>query len=257
MIESIKWVLRRVPWLFRALRAAYRFIIPARDPQRWLQGRIERALADRPDAFFIQVGSNDGSQGDPLRELIRRHSAWRGIFIEPVGFVFERLRRNYAGSGRFAFERSAIGAERGRAPFYYVSEAAKEHFGDELPYWYDQLGSFDRGHVLKHLDGKLEPFIVEEEVECLTFADLIERHGVRRVDLLHIDAEGADFTILSRFPFASMMPRVVLFEHKHLRPEQRTQAAELLASHGFRLTEVYGDTLAVREAGAAPAAIGR
>lgn len=33
-----------------------------------------------------------------------------------------------------------------------------------LPVWYDQLGSFDRQHIVKHLDGRLEPFIVTSNV---------------------------------------------------------------------------------------------
>ena len=47
------------------------------------------------NVFFIQVGSNDATHNDPLRRFILERG-WRGLMIEPVPHVFERLKRNYA-----------------------------------------------------------------------------------------------------------------------------------------------------------------
>lgn len=83
--------------------------------QRRLAGpRILRAFADRyPKAFFVEIGANDGEQHDHLRPLILGEE-WRGIMVEPVPYVFERLRQNYDRVlERVTLENSAI-TKRGR-----------------------------------------------------------------------------------------------------------------------------------------------
>src|SRR5438552_2984157 len=56
-----------------------------RRPAPHALGRIVFAFARaRPNAFFIQVGSNDGKRyDDPLADEVA-HRNWHGILIEPV-----------------------------------------------------------------------------------------------------------------------------------------------------------------------------
>src|SRR5215467_4330257 len=69
---------------------------------------IKRKLHSRSSVFFVQVGSNDGLNGDPLHKLIKSDPRWKGIFIEPVRYAFDRLRLNYDGEDRFVYENVAI-----------------------------------------------------------------------------------------------------------------------------------------------------
>jgi len=237
--------LRAHPKLYHRLR---RWYLKLHQRLRPLHVEIHRALQQRPAVFFVQVGSNDGAQGDPIHRLVHRHPQWRGIFIEPVPFLFERLKTNYPDGERFVFENVAIGEQRGHALFHYVSERAKAALGDRLPYWYDQLGSFDRHHIVKHLDGLLEPYIVDVELPCVPIQDILDRNAVARIDLLHIDTEGYDYEVLRQFDFARYQPTVVLYEHKHLKPAVRQQAHRLLLGHGYQLHVRLDDTLAIRPA---------
>lgn len=206
---------------------------------------LEMHLAGTRSVFFVQVGSNDGVQGDPLHQLILRNRRWRGMFVEPVPFLFRRLVSNYHNADRFVFVNKAISVEAGRQTFYYVAEEAKTYLSGNLPFWYDQLGSFNRDHILKHLDGKLGPYIIEQEVETQTLPDLLDEHGVSQVDLLHIDTEGFDEQVLSQFDFVKYKPSVVFFEHLHLSQDEKASAAALLRSNGYTLS-IYGtDTLAL------------
>jgi hypothetical protein len=107
-------------------------------------------------AFFVQVGSNDGQRGDPLHDLIKSNPQWSGIFIEPVEYVFNRLVDNYGNDPRFRFEQIAIGDELGQRQFYYISEKALGI--DGLPDKCDQMGSFDRNHILRQ-SAALAPYI--------------------------------------------------------------------------------------------------
>jgi FkbM family methyltransferase len=244
-VRFLKDYLRRFPVVFRVLKRGYRLFFPPQPlkTRKRLQERIENCLSRHAGVFFVQVGSNDGRQGDPLHDLIVAHKDWRGIFIEPVPFVFERLKRNYGRAPRFVFENVAVGSQRGVAKFYYVSEKARGELGDALPYWYDQLGSFDRGHIVRH-SGKLVPYIVEEELQCVPLRDILDRNAVEAVDLLHVDAEGFDYGVIAQVPFERWKPSLILFEHQHLSVEERRACRSLLKRQGYRLREFGGDTLA-------------
>ena len=69
-----------------------------------------------------------------------------------MGFAFAKLLSNYAyGGARFVFARVAVAEATGVRPFFYVVQKARQDY-PHLPDWYDQLGSFDRNHILKHLE---------------------------------------------------------------------------------------------------------
>ena len=230
------------------VRRACRAFVPAPEKRSVLQQEITTGLKNRDPVFFVQVGSNDGVQGDPLRDLIVSNRNWRGIFIEPVGYLYDKLIKNYGDSHRFIFERLAISSSRGTSDFYYVSEKARAELGDALPYWYDQLGSFSRAHILKHLDGMLEPYIVSRKVEVSTLQDVLEKNEVSKLDLLHIDTEGHDYEVLSALDFSRYKPTVILYEHKHLSAADRNAADALLEEHGYLCKLYEGDTLGIIQA---------
>ena len=185
-----------------------------------------RKYLDKKDTQIIQIGSNDGKTTDPLHELIIKNSNWRVIFVEPVPYLFERLTTNYPKSTRFIFDNSAIndGAEQ---MFYYVNNKAAKEL-DDLPFWYDQLGSFDKGNIINHLNGKLEPYIEEKELKGITLPDLLNKYSVRSIDLLHIDTEGHDWKVLSQLDLKRYKPKIILFEYKHLNEKEIIKALRFL-----------------------------
>jgi FkbM family methyltransferase len=192
--------------------------------------------------FFVKVGAHDGVTADPCSDALLENRAWRGLLIEPVPYCFERLRRSYADERRFRLEPVAIGVRSGSAPFYYADEKAREQLPD-LPAWYDQLGSFDRDHLLRHLPG-IAPFVVEREVEVRTLPEVLERNGVREVHLLHVDAEGQDLAILRTLDFRRWKPLALLVEHALLSEAERGELDALLADAGYAVEDSGRDYLA-------------
>lgn len=244
-------VLKRLkdhPALLGVFRRIYRTLfpvpVPAPAPELEVQQHILKNLSGKESVFFVQVGSNDGIHGDPLHDIIATNINWKGMFVEPVSFLFERLVRNYGFSERFIFENKAIAPNRGVVEFFYVSEKAKAKLGDELPFWYDQLGSFDKNHILKHLDGVLEPYIVCESIDTVTLQDIFDKHAVTSIDLIHIDTEGYDYKILSTLDFSKYQPSIILYEHMHLSDVEKNAAESLLRDNGYRCVQYAGDTLA-------------
>lgn len=241
--QKIKLYTIKFPLVYNISQKIYNFFFPA--SQLSIQEQIEKTFRKKPSVFFVQVGSNDGVQGDPIHGLITKSKEWTGMFIEPVGLYFQRLKHNYENADRFIFENVAIGTERETKRFYYVLEEAKTEF-DDLPYWYNQLGSFDKNHILKQLGDRLEPYIVEEEIECFPIQEIFDRNNVKTIDFLHIDTEGFDYKVLSQVDFDRYKPLIVLYEHVHLSADDREKAKLLLKTSGYRLVRYGFDTLAIK-----------
>jgi len=239
--DKAKEALRNIPLVYSLGKWIYRRFRPS-DPT--IQEHILKAVGSKSSVFFVQVGSNDGLQGDPIHDLIVSRNSWSGIFIEPIDFLFQRLRNNYGDAERFIFENVAIATEKGSKKFYYVSEKAKNEL--DLPYWHDQLGSFDRAHVTNMLGEQMTPYIVETDVECLPLQDVLDRNRVDAIDLLHIDTEGFDYKVLSQLDFKRYKPSVILFEHHLLPNDEFVKARKLLRGNGYRLLQYGNDILALR-----------
>lgn len=200
---------------------------------------LETFARVRRDRFFVQIGSHDGQQQDPLRDLVVRHG-WGGIMAEPVPYVFERLRRNYRHLPRIVFENLAIGPEDGSIPFYHLADT--EDAGRQgLPIWFDALGSLRREVVLAHEQfiPDIRERIVEITVPCLTFGSLCRRHKVETIDVLHTDTEGYDYEILRSVDFEHLRPKLIIYERQHLTEVERTACVAHLQSFGYE-THAYG-----------------
>lgn len=208
--------------------------------KRYWQLRLRRAcqrLSRTSNPVFVKVGANDGITGDPFAGLLDER--WRGLLVEPVPYCFERLQKNFADS-RFLLERVAIGPRDGTAPFYYVDPAAQEAF-PALPAWYDQLGSFDRAHIVRQFEGALEPFIREIETPVVPLSALLAKHGLQRITLLHVDTEGYDLEVLRTVDLGALEPGIVFVEHKHLSPSDKLALGRLLRGAGYVVHDLGSD----------------
>ena len=220
---------------FPQLRHFKKFKLPLKE---WLATLPE-------DARFIQIGSNDGLSGDPLHEFIAKRR-WTGALVEPVPFLFKKLQQNYsAEAARLQFVNAAISSVRGRMDLFYVSEESRSVL--DLPFWHDQLGSFDRGHIIRHLGKEIEPFIRSQPVDSILFQDLLDRVGVADFDLLHVDVEGHDYEVIRQVDLTRHNPAMVLFEIKHLAPAERDAAIVNFVRHGYRMFFYGADALAIRK----------
>jgi FkbM family methyltransferase len=195
-----------------------------------------------PNAFFIEVGANDGKEQDLLQRFVAS-TAWRGIMVEPVPWIFRELIRNYGGSERLVFESVAISDRDGGQPFYHPVEVS-DPAAEGLPHWYKGLGSFSREEILSHADliPDIERRIVCTLVPCLTLASLCRKHRVQRLDLLALDTEGHDWEILRGFNFAELHPRLVVFEHYHLSAAEQAECRAHLRQYGYEVLAEYFDS---------------
>jgi len=195
-----------------------------------------------PDAFFLQIGANDGFTGDPLNPLIgRSDTRWRGLLVEPVAHLFAQLSQRYGNNPRLILEQAAIGETDGRATIYRLATRP----GDSL--WLDQIPALDPDRLRESAAqfGMGERAPLAEEVPMLSVATLLQRHAITRLDLLVIDTEGYDWRILRQFDLARLRPRLILYEHQHLTADEQTNARRFLSEHDYESVPTEeGDTIA-------------
>jgi FkbM family methyltransferase len=224
------------------VRTAWQALRARRLRRRLAGPKLLRAFAGAyPEAFFIEIGANDGKRWDPLRPLILT-SRWTGLMVEPLPSAFDELRRNYSGLDRVAVEHAAIAGRDGRLPFWHV--ARPEGSAGEVPEWAHALGSLSRDTLIGHAHyiPDLERHVVSTEVPCLTFASLCAKHRVETIDLILIDTEGYDYEIVKQIDFDTYRPRLLIYEHCHLSPGDRAECRGQLEGLGYGTMEEYLDT---------------
>ncbi|HZZ89657.1 MAG TPA: FkbM family methyltransferase, partial [Caulobacteraceae bacterium] len=153
-----------------------------------------------------------------------------GVMLEPQPRPAAALRQLYAGDDGVVVIEAAVDAERRTRPLYTVE-------CDALPKWAGGMASFDRGHIAKHdyLIPGVAGNIRELTVQCVPFDEVLAAMPTDRLDLLQIDAEGADGYLLSLFPWASVKPAIVHWEVKNLTRAEQEATLELLCGHGYRI----------------------
>ena len=226
------------------LRGAVRRARHRRVLRRLAGPRLLKAFAEAcPDAFFVEIGANDGQEHDHLHDLVIEHG-WSGIMVEPVPYVFERLRKTYADVPGVTLENAAVSDRDGSLTLYHLAESDD----DTLPPWYHALGTTSRDALLRHAKDipDVEDRIVTTVVPCLTFPSLCAGHDVHAVDLVLLDTEGHDYEILRTSDLPAWRPRLVIYEHYHLSPEDRAACRALMEDWGYETMEEGFDTWCLR-----------
>ncbi len=205
--------------------------------------RVLAALSrSRKHVTFIQIGSNDADYGDPLRPFIISH-AWHGTMVEPVPYVFARLKLKYGAIPNIHLLNCAIAEESGSKDFYHLVES-----NDVLPKWYDQIGSFYLETVLKHRKyiPDIDSRVRKLSVACITVSQLLEQESRGALDLVHSDVEGFDHHIVKSLLRTASRPAVFIYEHLHLTSEMKESCRVDLQANGYVAVEEGANTICVQ-----------
>lgn len=206
----------------------------------YIDGILDTFADRKQDVFFIQIGSNEGTSGDPLHSRIKKFQ-WRGILIEPLPEVYKRLRKNYASRKGLHFENAAIAKTPGKLDFYTLKETRDNKSSSQASsFIYDVIAK--QRPFVKDFDKRLQV----RKIRAVTLEQLFMKYQVARLDLLHIDAEGFDFEILKMFDFVRFKPEVLMFESEHLSRADYRQCLSLLTQNGYKVFFRDGhDTIAL------------
>lgn len=177
-----------------------------------VEGYLNHGIVVRDGDTILDVGANIGIFG--LR-AVQRNQDVRVFALEPVPDIFDVLSKNASdhGDGRLVALNCGAAETAGRATFTYFPRSpalstsdpgAWDEQPDEFkeavagatrtaPMWYARLvPRFLSGFIASHLRGGAK----EVDAELRALSDIIDEHGIERVDILKVDCEGAELPAL-------------------------------------------------------------
>ena len=137
----------------------------------------------------MQVGSNDGVQGDPIHDLIVERGVGAAFSSSRLTFFFNAC-AGITETQNGLFLRTSRSALRKGASF--ITFRRKPGLNSTC-----LIGTTSWAlsikRISKALGEQMLPYIVEEDVECLPLQAVLDRNAVDAIDLIHIDTEGFDY----------------------------------------------------------------
>ena len=200
--------------------------------QSMLLAWIKHGATGASSPLAIKVGAHDGVTGDPSSRSLLETTRWQVCLVEPVPWLFERLKLNYADNSRFTCVNAAINSDGATSASLYMVDRDRVTGVMALPDWWDQIASLDQNHIVKCL--VLGVPETEIEVESMTLASLVARHRLNCVALLQIDTEGHDLNVLNSFDFNTGRPAVIFLEIAHLSAGEMASLGHVLIRQGYR-----------------------
>jgi FkbM family methyltransferase len=192
---------------------------------------LELQYARTRNFVALVVGAFDGVENDPTGEFIKKRRCG-AILVEPQSGPFERLRENMRDHDNVILINAAIDQVSGFRDIHCVSVGT-----DDLPGWTEQLASFRKEHILSHEDRApgVSKRLTMRKVPTISFEDLLDRHHIKSLDVLQIDAEGMDAQLLTWFPFERIKPALLHYETVHMSAEEQEGIRSRLNDLGYKV----------------------
>ena len=215
-----------------------RAIDEPRQPFALLPLIIPEIIRQRGECFVVQIGANDGISNDPVRKLILDHRL-PGLLVEPVPYLFERLKENYKDQRQLEYRRCAIGRHDGTITMFAFAR------DNPFPSWAQGLAGVSRRHMESFGLANADKFIEKLKVPAVTLDSLLASYRNQEIGLLQIDTEGFDAEIVRQVVKSAYRPIVINYEHKHLSKTDRVDCKQRLREAGYSFVDVYPDTIAL------------
>ena len=182
------------------------------------------------EVVTVQVGAFDGETSSPIARLLS-HPKSRAYLVEPQPVACSLLRERFKNKQRITIIEAAITPISGSTLLYTP-------IGDS----HSQLSSLSASHL--PLQSQATNAI---KVCALNAEDLVKQNSIDRIDLLQIDAESSDWSILQQFLSIGFQPKVINLETFHLSRSDRLQLTKKLQAMDYLLVDHNLDTLAVHQ----------
>jgi FkbM family methyltransferase len=180
--------------------------------QKYFQGKN--------DGVFVEVGAHDGVTYS--NTLLFEKLGWKGVLIEPIPEVFDKLVKNRKGT--------------------CINKCAYSHNGEvefNLNKGYSEMLSgvrdcYDERHY-KRLQSEQLRLGGETQIikcKCCKLTDELTTLKIGHVDLLSIDVEGGEQKVLEGLDLKAIDVRVILIEDNY--PDRFGPIDQLLQSYGYK-----------------------
>lgn len=233
---SVKWFLSIIltPFFVRRLILSTRDIVLNEYFGR-LMGRYSK---QKSQFSFIYVGANDGIVGDTIMPFAIKYG-WRGVLVEPVPYIMARLQSNFGKLSQFSFEEAALDITPGRRKLYVVKESDKPR-----PAFAEVIHSFLPDVISgQKISWGFNP---KKDIEAImvrttTFTELLKQYDILSPDLIVMDVEGYDYTLIKGMDFDIIRPAFLKFEHLNMTNSQEKEIVTSLEKAGYVVKKMRAD----------------
>lgn len=158
--------------------------------------------------YIVQIGANRGN--DDISKIIENSQPTKLILVEPMKLHNPILESYYDWVDNLHIENVVINVEKcNEVEFFY-------HI-DDAPYY--ELSCLDKTHFKKHPYAASEDGIRSFFIESININDLFKKYQLTNIDILFIDAEGQDDTIIKSIDFDNFIIQNIYFENLHIKDE--------------------------------------
>ena len=95
------------------------------------------------------------------------------------------------------------------------------------------------------LNTKSQNKISLKMVKFLTIKSILSMHNFDKLNLLQIDAEGHDYTILKSIDYDLIKPQIIRFETTHMSKSGLNEVLEVMSSHNYKFHPENRDITAI------------
>lgn len=261
-MSFVRVLSRRALGLFGyELRRKSYYALPRHQGLTAYQAAVLALASERTRLRIVIVGANDGRYNDPLYHLIRNFLPKQTslTLIEPQSNLHPHIEKNFAFHNDVRILAAPVGAG-GTLFLHRIKQChwkrAQPSYAKHWPVHRAPTGvtSSDRSLVLDwaraHIVGIEEPESAVETVEVQAEPlDVLLRRADRppAIDVLQIDAEGADDKVLSYSRLDILRPSLINFESKLLSQQVHHNTIDYLFKLGYYCFPASEDTLAIRK----------
>jgi FkbM family methyltransferase len=171
---------------------------------------ILKIIYDNLNTYVI-IGAMDGISHDNFINNIKHKNLDLVIFVEPVGYYFEKLKINASVlNGNIYFENCAISNISEDVEIVSLNPKYKELY----PKWYDGCSCvYENGNYLnQHINNIQDEHKMITKSKAYTISDVLKKYNIKKIDYLQIDTEGYDERILNSFDILSYGIKFLKFE---------------------------------------------
>jgi FkbM family methyltransferase len=192
---------------------------PETNGEAWLVRNVAPHISN-----FVDVGANVGNWAEMVWA---RQPAARGLLFEPAESALKLLSNRFGRDERATIVAAAAGAQEGTADFFEDAGAG-------------ETSSLFSGHAPRGA--------MRRQIRVVTLDAACREHGIDRIDLLKIDAEGYDFHVLRGAEGLLTQQRVGVVQFEYNQPWASAggtlgAAHEFLHKCGYRVFALRGNGL--------------
>ncbi len=171
---------------------------------------------------IVQIGSNRGS--DSLTKYLEANGIMLdfGLFVEANALHIPALQKCYP---NYVVENIAIkpsNSDKQELTLYYHDRDGNHH----------EIASVNPDHVLRHIPNSMLCELKSFTVPCLSLEQLLDKHGITKLDWLLIDVEGLDADIALNFNWSKYDIKRIDIEHLHLG-DKKDEVFDLFKRNGY------------------------